>query len=99
MESKNMAQQSEMIKTLIAEIKPQDELYKQQTTTMMAVEWLFSQIPFEWSSGRDAYEALAIAKQMEKEQIIKAWIDAERYNDSISKPLAEEYYNETYGKG
>lgn len=36
-------------------------------------------------------------KQMEKEQIIKAWIDAERYNDSISKPLAEQYYNETYG--
>jgi hypothetical protein len=61
-----------------------------------AVEWLFSQIPFEWSSSRAAYEALAIAKQMEKEQII----DAHNNGKNILPPNenGEQYYNETFGK-
>jgi hypothetical protein len=35
---------------------------------LTAVEWLFEQIPFEWSSSRAAYEKLQQAKQMEDEQ-------------------------------
>jgi hypothetical protein len=78
------------------------EKNKQQT----AVEWLFEQIPFEWSSSKAAFEALQQAKQMEKEQIENAWdrgqyigenfpqrvIEPEYENDS------EQYYNETYNK-
>lgn len=59
-----------------------------------AVEWLFSQIPFEWSSGRDAYEALAIAKQMEKEQISQGYVSG--LIDGMNQQ-PKEYYNETYG--
>jgi hypothetical protein len=67
-----------------------------------AVEWLFSQIPFEWSSSRAAYEALAIAKQMEKEQIMKAvdrgFDEGCKFPEDITLKDAEQYYNETYGK-
>jgi len=64
-----------------------------------AVEWLFSQIPFEWSSSRAAYEALAIAKQMEKEQIIAANIAGMEFipvDPNRHQKDAEEYYNETF---
>ena len=67
-----------------------------------AVEWLFSQIPFEWSSSRAAYEALAIAKQMEKEQKIefaKHCLDRALDLDIRTAFFnIEEYYNETFGK-
>jgi|SanBayMetagenome_1026888.scaffolds.fasta_scaffold26553_2 hypothetical protein len=66
-----------------------------------AVEWLFSQIPFEWSSSRAAYEALAIAKQMEKEQIMKAvdrgFDEGCKHPEDITLKDAEQYYNETFG--
>jgi hypothetical protein len=55
-----------------------------------AVEWLYEQIPFEWSSSRAAFEALQQAKAMEKEQITEAYCNG---NDNIG---AEQYYNETY---
>jgi hypothetical protein len=58
-----------------------------------AVEWLFSQIPFEWSSSVAAFEALQQAKQMEKEQIIDAY-KSDRY--PCSDEDAQQYYNETY---
>jgi hypothetical protein len=38
------------------------------------------------------------AKAMEKEQIIDAWKNAEGYNDLTNENLAEQYYNETYGR-
>ena len=34
-----------------------------------AVEWLFDQIPLEWTIKRSGCEALQIALQMEKEQM------------------------------
>lgn len=37
-----------------------------------AVDWLFEQIPAEWSSSKSAFEAYQQAKQMEKEQVKKA---------------------------
>jgi len=36
-----------------------------------AVDWLFEQMPFEWSSSRSAFEAQRIAKQTEKENLLK----------------------------
>jgi hypothetical protein len=66
---------------------------KQQT----AVDWLFEQIPAEWSSSKSAFDAYQQAKQMEKEQIMNAvsygnWY--EFYDDS--EKLGEHYYNEKY---
>jgi hypothetical protein len=64
--------------------------------TNTAVEWLFNQIPFEWSSSKAAWESLQIAKQMEKEQIIKAHNNGK--NILPPNENGEQYYNETYGK-
>jgi hypothetical protein len=70
-----------------------------------AVEWLFDQIPLEWTIKRSGYEALQIALQMEKEQIIKTAIEchfegvrqsAKTSEDYIA--YGEQYYNEIYGK-
>ena len=41
-----------------------------------AVEWLFSQIPFEWSSSKAAFEALQQAKEMEEQQHGVTWDSA-----------------------
>jgi hypothetical protein len=72
-----------------------------------AVEWLFERInlfcmftdgiPDEWS------EALEQAKQMEKEQISKAWDDGDYayfYSKETGRDFdnGEQYYNETYNK-
>jgi hypothetical protein len=66
---------------------------------MTAVEWLFEQIPFEWSSSVAAFEALQQAKEMEKEQLKLFFMQGvitkcESFFDS--EKLAEQYYNETY---
>jgi uncharacterized protein YggL (DUF469 family) len=37
------------------------------------------------------------SKEMERQQIIDAWIDGEGYDDIAATPIAEQYYNETYG--
>jgi hypothetical protein len=71
---------------------------KQQT----AVEWLYEQIPFEWSSSRAAFEALQQAKAMEKEQIMDAHIEGQRVFDDYqhtqwTNDKSEEYYKATYG--
>ena len=69
-----------------------------------AVDWLFERmnmfclftdgIPDEWS------EALNQAKEMEKEQIIKAATlprEQRRYDALKYNNCGEQYYNETYG--
>ncbi len=61
-----------------------------------AVEWLFEQIPFEWSSSKAAFEALQQAKAMEKEQIINAAADHCYPSCESARTHAQEYYNETY---
>ena len=69
-----------------------------------AVEWLFSQIPFGWSSSRAAYEALAIAKQMEKEQHGQTWDAAIKAHDDRGHVHArslvdfDEYFEEQFKK-
>jgi archaellum component FlaF (FlaF/FlaG flagellin family) len=61
-----------------------------------AVEWLFSQIPFEWSSSKAAFEALQQANEMHEQQIRNAyntgWDNAETY----AEVSTDQYYNETY---
>ena len=61
-----------------------------------AVEWLFDQIPLEWTIKRSAFDALQQAKAMEKEQIEDAWMDG--MEGILHKIAAEKYYNETYNK-
>ncbi len=66
---------------------------KQQTT----VEWLEQQIKLRgithYFSIRELIEQ---AKEMEKQQIRKAYCDGEHYKDT---KLTTDYYNETYGGG
>lgn len=66
-----------------------------------AVEWLFNQIPFEWSSSKAALESLQIAKQMEKEQILEFTRNAVRkiLDEDRQNPFnLEQYYKEYYEK-
>lgn len=58
-------QEQKKLLTEIMELDAKDGLYERET----AVEWLFSQIPFEWTSSREAYDAFKIAKQMEEDII------------------------------
>ena len=54
-----------------------------------AVEWLFEKL---WNTNKDKFTWYAIlkqAKEMEKEQIIKAY-------ESLEHRHGENYYNETY---
>ncbi len=53
-----------------------------------AVEWLFEQLDVVDSSI--SYEYFKQAKEMEKEQITKA------YNSAIPFKFGEQYYNETF---
>jgi hypothetical protein len=69
-------------------------------TIQTAVEWLFEQIPLEWTIKGSAKKIFEQAKAMEKEQIMQA------YNNGCSKVTpygyyndsAKQYYKETYGK-
>ena len=58
-----------------------------------AVDWYYEQTVIQ---GRTNYaELLEQAKQMEKEQIIEAWMDIDT---AFERKCAEQYYNETFGK-
>jgi hypothetical protein len=62
-----------------------------------AVEWLFDQIPFEYTSSMAAFEAKKIAEQMFEEQIKEAYGDAlnGHRNNYCNR---DEYFNETFKK-
>jgi hypothetical protein len=62
---------------------------KQQT----AVEWLAEQMLYP----EFANPYIEQAKEMEKQQIIKAWKAGDGQHDKVADKLAEQYYNETYG--
>jgi len=58
-----------------------------------SAEWLFKQL---WETPKDKFTWYAIleqAKQMEKNQIIDAWIATD---NELQRIAAEQYYNETY---
>ena len=70
-----------------------------------AVDWLFEQIPAEWTSTKYAFDAYKQAKGMERMQIIEADLNATKrtamgFNAGISErrvnELGEQYYNETF---
>ena len=64
-----------------------------------AVDWLFEQIPAEWSSTKYAYDAYKQAQQMMEEQIIKANRDGVDMSIENKKwQSGQDYYNETFGK-
>jgi hypothetical protein len=55
---------------------------KEQT----AVEWLFEQIPFEWSSSKGGFEAFKQAKVMEQEQMKEMYLKGiENYDPTFKK--------------
>lgn len=64
-----------------------------------AVEWLVHNIVDDQiDRAKSMSEWLVIfdkAKEMEKEQIIEAWIATD---NELQRIAAEQYYNETYGK-
>ena len=63
---------------------------------MTAIEWLEEQLKgtvfYTPEAKQNIFEQ---AIQMEKEQIIKAWIATE---NELQREYAEQYYNETYNK-
>ena len=67
---------------------------------MTSVEWLEKEL-YEWAGGRFYFPPhfFEQAKEMEKEQIIDAWING---NDNEPKETTEhyakQYYNETFIK-
>ena len=77
---------------------------KQQT----AVEWLGMEMGklFAQYHGKiicigefhqKRFELEEQAKEMEKEQMTKAWKAGDGQHDKVADKLAEEWYNETYG--
>jgi hypothetical protein len=83
-------------------IIPQEES-KQETLEQTAVEWLIQKLSKEWQlEARDLY-LINQAKEMEKQQVIKAYGEGKINGMYISHPLsstkeilAEQYYNETF---
>jgi hypothetical protein len=61
-----------------------------------AVEWLSQEIEKGISGAYAWFELLDQAKEMEKEQIIKAVYDSMGTNLDPNLGRAEQYYNETY---
>jgi hypothetical protein len=74
------------------------ESSKQQT----AVDWLFEQIPAEWSSSKSAFDAYQKAIEMQKDQSDKVsedwWDEAMREVSKNPRKYKsfEQYYNETF---
>jgi hypothetical protein len=73
----------------------QNSTISKMETTQTAVDWFYQRI-----LAKDIKEVYEQAKQMEKEQIMNAWLNGD--NDSMYEPSelvkqSEQYYNETYG--
>jgi len=69
--------------------------------TKTSLEWLWEQIPFEYTSSRAAFEIYQQAKELEKQQTISSYNDGYKngqddWGDGSDK-TGEDYYNETYG--
>ena len=64
-----------------------------------AVEWLVEQINKHWDNEDvNSDELIKQAKEMEKEQIMKAVYDSMGTNFDPNMGRAEQYYNETFKK-
>jgi len=60
-----------------------------------AVEWLFSQLPEEYTSTRNGFDVYQIAKEMEKEQIMDAYWDGGQ-DVPLTEKTCEIYYNNNF---
>jgi len=64
---------------------------------MTSIEWLFDQIPLEWTIKRSALEVLQQAKEMHKQEIMNAWSDGAVGGQFTTTPdTPEQYYQETF---
>lgn len=68
---------------------------------MTAVEWFVEQLPIRMKNYMQ--QEIVQAKQMEKEQLVKAWDDGDYayfYSKETGRDFdnGEEYYNEVYEK-
>jgi hypothetical protein len=64
---------------------------------MTAVEWLIDELTDNGIEYLDlAYEIIEQAKELEKQQIIDAYIEG--YSSNLNAGDSEKYYNETYKK-
>jgi hypothetical protein len=61
-----------------------------------SIEWLWEQIPFEFTSKRSAFEIFEQAKEMHKQEIIEAYCqgckDISEHDSIFPRETAEEYY-------
>ncbi len=64
-----------------------NDMYKQPT----AVDWLFNQIPLEWTMKKAAYDAYKQAKSIEKEQMLQF---GSKVTDRWGLTKVEEHYIE-----
>lgn len=63
-----------------------------------AVEWLFEKITSNFWDIKECQHLLEQAKQVEKEQIMKAVYDGMGTNFDPNMGRAEQYYNENYNQ-
>lgn len=71
--------------------------------TKTALEWLWEQIPFEYTSSRSAFDVYQQAKELEEQQIISSYCDGYKngqadWGNGFYK-TGEDYYTQTYGGG
>jgi hypothetical protein len=66
-----------------------------ESNKQTAVDFIFSQLPDEYTTTRQGFEVYKQAKEIEKEQIINA-VDGFPLNNRNLE--GEQYYAETYGK-
>ena len=64
---------------------------------MTSIEWLWEQIPFEFTSKRSAFEVFEQAKEMHKAEIIDACKKFGNLN-GVDTEDYEQYYQETFKK-
>jgi hypothetical protein len=75
----------------------------QQTAVELLIDWMGAN---QYFIGNDLLEAVAQAKEMEKQEKAKCWIASAKYGLKILntsekadfKAAFEQYYTETYGK-
>ena len=66
-----------------------------------AVEWLVEQLKINNYISENAHWLIDEAKELEKQQIIDAYVDgnqSEMRGGKFIKPISEQYYNETFKK-
>ena len=71
-----------------------EELMSKQQT---AVEWLYNQIPLEWTIKGSAKKIFEQAKAMEENQHLQTFKAGQDSMEDGGKNF-EQYYNQTYGK-